>query len=57
MVFCRSRRENPPTHTLRSPLVPIALGYASLLLELGTAVVASAEEAVTSTAGAPDVAS
>ena len=61
MVFCRNRTEILPTHTLRSLLVPIALGCASLLLKLDIAVVAASsattEEAVTGTAGAPDVAS
>ena len=60
MVFCRSRTENLPTHTLRSPPVPIVL-HASLLLKLDTAAVAAssvaAGEAVTGNAGAPDGAS
>ena len=59
MVFCRSRTEILPTHTLRSLPVPIVL-HASLLLKLDTAVVASsvvAEEAVTGTAGAREGAS
>ena len=59
MVFCRSRTEILPTHTLRSLPVPIVL-HASLLLKLDTAVVASsvvAEEAVTGTAGALEGAS
>ena len=59
MVFCRSRTEILPTHTLRSLPVPIVL-HASLLLELDTAVAASsavAEEAVTGTAEALDGAS
>ena len=59
MVFCRSRTEILPTHTLRSLPVPIVL-HASLLLKLDTAVAASsvvAGGAVTGTAGALDGAS